>query len=171
MALLDILTAPNPHLHRKARPVEKVDTGTQKLMDDLLETLYAHGAIGLASVQVGMLQRVIVIDLGERHTCSIKPLFMANPEITYASQALQMTTEACLSVPNFTGNITRPLEVQVSYLDENNVQKTLTAEGLLADCIQHEIDHLNGVLYIQHLSSLRRNLILSKLTKTKRNRR
>ncbi|OGW12308.1 MAG: hypothetical protein A2W77_02215 [Nitrospinae bacterium RIFCSPLOWO2_12_39_16] len=118
-----------------------------------------------------MLQRVIVIDLGERHTCSIKPLFMANPEITYASQALQMTTEACLSVPNFTGNITRPLEVQVSYLDENNVQKTLTAEGLLADCIQHEIDHLNGVLYIQHLSSLRRNLILSKLTKTKRNRR
>lgn len=171
MAILDILTAPDARLYRKARSLEKVDARVRKLMDDLLETLNAHDAIGLASVQVGIPQRVIVIALGEQHSDSVKPLLMANPEITHASQPLQTRPEACLSVPNFTGRVTRPLEIQVSYLDKNNEKKNLTADGLLAACIQHEIDHLNGILYIQHLSSLRRNLIFSKLAKAKRTQR
>ena|SRR3990167_11033726 len=171
MAILEILTAPDPRLHRKAAPVEKVDAPLRKLMDDLLETLYENKGIGLASVQAGVSKRVIAVDLGKHPTASPKPLLMANPEITWMSPTLQTTTEACLSVPNFSGNVERPFEIQVSYLDENNKTQNIKAEGLLADCLQHEIDHLNGILYIQHLSSLKRNLILDKLTKAKRNQR
>ncbi len=171
MAILEILTAPDPRLTTKALPVETVDGSVRKLMDDLLETLYENRGVGLAAVQVGIHKRVITIDLGDKHGTAPKPLFMANPELIQLSSTTQTTTEACLSVPNFSGDVIRPLEVSVSYLDENNQQRTLEASGLLADCIQHEIDHLNGILYINHLSSLKRNLILSKLTKLKRKQR
>lgn len=167
MAALEILAAPDPRLLTKAFPVEKVDRGIRKLMDDLLETLYDNNGIGLAAIQAGIQKRVVVIDLGERDGILSKPLLMANPELKWVSPATQITKEGCLSVPGYYENVIRSLEVQVSYIDENNKKQLLTAKGLLADCIQHEIDHLNGILFIEHLSSLKRNLILSKLRKKK----
>lgn len=171
MAILEILTAPDSRLTMKSLPVEKVDASVRKLMNNLLETLYDNNGVGIAAVQTGIHQRVIAIDIGGRHNISPKPLFMANPELTWLSPATQVTAEACLSIPNFSGNVTRPLEIGVSYLDENNQKRTLEVSGLMADCIQHEIDHLDGILYIEHLSSLKRNLILSKLSRIKRKQR
>jgi peptide deformylase len=168
MALLKILTAPNPRLHEKALPVEKVDKSVRKLMDDLLETMYHKNGIGLASVQAGIPKRVMVVDLGERHGIPFKPRLMANPELQWVSLETQTTEEGCLSVPQFYAKITRPLEAHVSYLDENNQRQYLKAQGLLADCIQHEIDHLNGILFIDHLSSLKRTMVLRKLIKDKK---
>lgn len=168
MAVLNILTAPDPRLLAMALPVEKVDQGIRKLMDDLLDTLYHRNGVGFAAPQVNIQKRVVVIDIGERDHVSFKPLLMANPELKWVSPATQITKEGCLSVPGFYENVVRPLEIQVSYIDENNTPQLLSAKGLLADCIQHEIDHLNGVLFIEHLSSLKRHLILSKLRKEKR---
>jgi peptide deformylase len=171
MAILNILTAPDPRLLSTALPVDKVDSNTRKIRDDLFDTLYDKKGLGLAAVQVNILKRLIVIDLGERDGVPFKPLFMANPELLKVSTTTQVTEEACLSVPGFYGKITRSLEVDVTYLDENNQKQVLSASGLLADCIQHEIDHLNGILYINHLSSLKKNLILSKLRRNKRKQR
>lgn len=171
MAILEILTAPDSRLTMKSLPVEKVDTSVRKLMNNLLETLYDNKGIGIAAVQTGIHQRVIAIDIRDTHNISPKPLFMANPELTWLSPVTQVTAEACLSIPNFSGNVTRPLEIGVTYLDENNQKRTLEVSGLMADCIQHEIDHLDGILYIEHLSSLKRNLILSKLSRIKRKQR
>ncbi|OJW53997.1 MAG: peptide deformylase [Alphaproteobacteria bacterium 41-28] len=171
MAVLDILRAPDPRLHAIGIPVEKVDRGVRKTMDDLLETLYHKNGIGLAAIQAGIQKRVVVIDLGERNGIPLKPLLMANPELQWVSPATQKTQEGCLSVPGYYENVVRPLEIRVSYLDENNQNQLLSARDLLADCIQHEIDHLNGVLFIEHISSLKRHLILSKLRKEKKQRR
>ena len=168
MALLEILTAPDPRLNERAQPVEKVDRTVRKLMDDLLETMYYENGMGLASVQAGIHKRVIVIDLGERHGIPFKPRLMANPEIQWVSSEIQVTEEGCLSVPNVYVKVTRPLEAHVSYVDENNKRQHLKARGLLADCLQHEIDHLNGILFIDHLSSLKRTMILRKLVKDKK---
>ncbi|HUX79767.1 MAG TPA: peptide deformylase [Alphaproteobacteria bacterium] len=171
MAVLDILIAPDPRLLAKAIPVETVDRGIRKLMDDLLESLYHKNGVGLAAIQVGIQKRVVVIDLGERNGVPFKPLLMANPELKWVSPATQITKEGCLSVPGYYENVVRPMEIQVSYTDENNQIKNLSTKGLLADCIQHEIDHLNGTLFIEHISSLKRHLILSKLRKEKKPRR
>lgn len=171
MAFFEILTAPDPRLLVKAPPVEKVNSEIRKLMDNLLDTLHHRDGLGLASTQVGISKRVVVIDLGERYGIRSKPLLMANPELQWVSTDTQVTQEGCLSLPSFYENVVRPLEVHVSYVDENNQQQRLEASGLLADCIQHEIDHLNGVLFIEHLSSLKRNLILSKLYKNKKKQR
>ena len=171
MTVLNILTAPSPQLLNKALPVEKVDKEIRKLMYDLLETLYSHNGVGLAAIQVGVQKRVITIDLGERNGLPFKPLLMANPELRSVSPATQITKEGCLSVPGYYENVIRPLEIQVSYLNENNQTQLLSARGLLADCIQHEIDHLNGILFIDHISSLKRNLILSKLRKEQKKKR
>lgn len=165
MKNFDILTAPDPRLLQKALPVVKVDSSVRKLMDQLLETMYLNRGIGLASVQVGIHKRVIVIDLGERDGVSSKPLLMANPELLWASSSTQKTEEGCLSVPGHYADVVRSLDVRVSYLDENNKMQQLEASGLLADCIQHEIDHLNGILFIEHLSFLKRKFIFNKLLK------
>lgn len=165
---LEILTAPDPRLKEKAYPVEKVDSSVRKLMDQLLETMYRERGIGLASIQLGIRKRVIVIDLGERDGISFKPLLMANPELLWISDRLQTTQEGCLSVPGHYANVIRPLEVHASYLDENNQKQFLKASDLLADCLQHEIDHLNGILFVEHLSFLKRKLILDKLIKEKK---
>ncbi len=167
MALLDILTVPDPRLREKSLPVEKVDRGIRTLRDNLFETLYHVNAAGLAAPQVGVQKRVVVIDVGEQDNTPSKPLFMVNPEIQWASATTQVTTEGCFSVPTFFENVVRSLEIKVSYLDENNHPQLLSATGLLADCIQHEIDHLNGVLFIDHLSVLKRTLILTKIRKRK----
>lgn len=165
---LEILIAPDPRLKETALPVEKVDDPIRKLMDKLLELMYAERGIGLAASQLGVRKRVIVIDLGERNGIPFQPLLMANPELLWASPTLQTTQEGCLSVPGHFADVKRPLNVRVSYIDENNQKQILEADGLLADCIQHEIDHLNGVLFIEHLSFLKRNLILNKLIKEKK---
>ncbi|HYG86489.1 MAG TPA: peptide deformylase [Azospirillum sp.] len=167
MALLPILVAPHPVLKQKAKPVAKVDARIAKLMDDMLETMYDAKGIGLAAPQVGVLERIIVVDVHEKDEPS-NPLKMANPEIVWASDELVPCEEGCLSVPEQYAEVTRPKAVRVRYLDQQNEIRELEAEGMLATCIQHEIDHLNGVLFVDHLSMLKRNMILRKLQKQQR---
>lgn len=165
MSGLEILIAPDPRLQQKALPVEKVDRSIRTLMDQLLETMYLKQGIGLAAIQAGIKKRVIVVDIKEQDGLPFKPLLMVNPELLWTSSALQTTQEGCLSVPGHYANVVRPLEIRLSYLDENNTPQRLEAKGLLADCIQHEIDHLNGILFIEHLSFLKRKIILNKVIK------
>lgn len=166
--ILDILTTPDPRLHLKAQSVDRVDRSIRKLMDDMLETLHGKRGVGLAAIQVGIQKRVIVVDLEEDEGVPFKPLLMVNPELKWVSLETQVTAEGCLSVPHYYAEVTRPFEIQVSYVDENNQTQLLSTQGLLADCIQHEIDHLNGILFIEHLSPLKRKLILTKFFKAKR---
>ena len=166
MALLPILTAPDPRLKKKSKPVDAVDAEIGRLMDDMLETMYAAPGIGLAAPQVGVLKRVIVLDI-EREDVKTGPLFMANPEIIEVSDEDATYEEGCLSVPEHYADVVRPAHVRVRYLDRHNQTKEIDCEGLLATCLQHEIDHLDGVLFIDHISSLKRNMILRKLLKAR----
>ncbi|KAF0098196.1 MAG: N-formylmethionyl-tRNA deformylase [Rhodospirillaceae bacterium] len=167
MALLPILTAPDPRLKKKSLPVETVDAGVRQLMDDMLETMYDAPGIGLAAPQVGVLKRVIVLDI-DREDTKTGPLFMANPEIVEASDEDVSYEEGCLSVPDHYSDVVRPAKVTVRYLDRDGKQQDLACEGLLATCVQHEIDHLDGVLFIDHISALKRNMILRKLLKARK---
>ena len=167
MAIKPILTAPDPRLKKKSLPVASVDAEVRQLMDDMLETMYAAPGIGLAAPQVDVLKRVIVLDI-EREDTKTGPLFMANPEIVEASDEDATYEEGCLSVPEHYADVVRPAKVTVRYLDRDNVEQNLTCEGLLATCIQHEIDHLDGILFVDHISSLKRNMILRKLLKTRK---
>jgi peptide deformylase len=167
MALLPIITAPDPRLKQIAKPVEKVDADVRKLMADMLETMYAAPGIGLAAPQVGMLQRVIVLDLA-REDEEPQPLKMANPEIVWVSDDDAIYNEGCLSLPEHYADVARPARCKVRYLDEQNEIRMLEAEGLLATCVQHEIDHLEGILFVDHLTALKRNMILRKLLKAKK---
>jgi len=167
MAQLDIIIAPDPRLKRKAAPVANVDAATAKLMADMLETMYAAPGVGLAGPQVGVLKRIIVIDTG-RDEAPPAPLKMANPEIVWASDERKPHEEGCLSLPQEYEMVTRPERVRVRYLDENNAVQEIEAEGLLAVAIQHEMDHLEGVLFVDHISSLKRNIILRRLAKQKK---
>lgn len=168
MALLTILHSPDPRLREKALPVETVDRTVRTLMDNLLETLYNVNGLGLASTQVGINKRVIVVNVAEQENEPSRPLVMANPELLWVSPSTQVTHEGCYSIPGFYEKVTRPLDIKVTYLDENNKTQDLTASGLLSACIQHEIDHLNGVLFIDNISALKRNIILHKLRKEKK---
>jgi len=167
MALLPILVAPDPRLNQKAKPVAKVDARVRKLMDDMLETMYIAPGIGLAAPQVGVLERVIVLDLAHEGEAP-RPLRMANPELLWVSDEDAVYNEGCLSLPEHYADVTRPARIKVRYLDENNKTIELEAEGLLATCIQHEMDHLQGILFIDHLTALKRNIILRKLLKAKK---
>jgi peptide deformylase len=167
MALLPILVAPDPRLKVKAKPVAKVDAETRQLMADMLETMYAAPGIGLAAPQVGVAKRVIVVDCA-REGEPPQPYKLANPEILWQSEELATYNEGCLSLPEHYADVTRPAAIRVRYLDEQNEIRELEAEGLLATCIQHEMDHLEGVLFVDHLSSLKRGIILRKLSKAKR---
>lgn len=167
MALLPILTAPDPRLKKTAKPVAAVDDAVRKLMDDMLETMYKAPGIGLAAPQVGVLQRVIVLDVA-REDEPPQPLRMANPELTWVSDDDAVYNEGCLSVPDHYADVVRPAAIKVRYLDEQNESRELQADGLLATCIQHEIDHLDGILFIDHLTALKRNIILRKLLKAKK---
>ena len=161
MAKKQIITIPNPLLRKISEPVTSVNNEEKKLMDDMLETMYAAPGIGLAAVQVGVLKRIIVIDLskdGEKKT----PLFIVNPQITFKSDDLISYEEGCLSIPNQFAEIKRPSSCKVNFLDYNGKKKEINADGLLATCIQHEVDHLNGILFIDHLSKLKKDLILKK---------
>ena len=167
MSKLDILIAPDPRLKQVAAPVKEVDDGIRRLMDDMLETMYAAPGIGLAAPQVGRLVRVIVVDVAEKDE-EPQPYRMANPEVVRASETERLMNEGCLSLPDYYADVERPDTVTVSYLDETGTPRTLEAEGMLSTCIQHEIEHLDGVLFVDHLSLVKRNIILRKLQKAKR---
>jgi peptide deformylase len=167
MALLPILTAPDPALKKISAPVKQVDASVRKLMDDMLETMYHAPGIGLAAPQVGVLKRVIVLDLA-REGEEPQPLRLANPEVIWVSDEDVTYNEGCLSVPEHYADVARPAACRVKYLGQDNKQQEIAAEGLLATCLQHEIDHLDGVLFIDHLTSLKRNMILRKLLKAKK---
>ena len=167
MAILPILVAPDPRLKQKAKPVETVDAATAALMEDMLETMYDAPGIGLAAPQVGVSRRVLVLDVG-RNEDEREPVRMANPEILWVSDEDNTYEEGCLSVPEHYAQVVRPKAVRVRYLDQDNVVRELNADGLLATVVQHEMDHLDGILFIDHISSLKRNMILRKLTKAKK---
>lgn len=174
MTKLIIRTIPDPVLRQKAKAVACVDERIRTLMHDMLETMYEDG-IGLAANQVGILERIITVDISESRDGS-EALMMANPEIIWKSEETFTCREGCLSVradpqDNSSGlfaNITRPGKIRVSYLDENNQKQEIEAEDLLSQCIQHEIDHLDGILFIDHLSALKRNMIIRKIEKLRR---
>ena len=167
MTIRKILTEPDPFLRQKSKKVEVVDNETRLLMDDMLETMYAAPGIGLAAIQVGVPKRVIVIDLardGEKKA----PLYFINPEILTNSNNKATYEEGCLSVPGQFAEISRPDKCKVRFLDYNGEEKILETEGLLATCIQHEMDHLEGILFIDYLSKLKKNMIVKKLSKHKK---
>ena len=166
MAKLPIIPAPDPRLKVKCKPVDSVDDRIRRLMDDMLETMYDAPGIGLAAPQVGVARRVIVVDVDDDG--SPGPLRMANPELIEAGAEMASYDEGCLSLPNQFGLVERPARIRVRYLDETNTVRELEAGGLLATCIQHEMDHLEGILFVDRISALKRGIILRKLTKAKR---
>jgi peptide deformylase len=168
MALLPVLIAPDPRLKLKAKPVVKVDSTIRELMDDMLETMYVAPGIGLAAPQVGQPLRIIVADVARDEEEQKQPLRMANPEILWRSEELATYNEGCLSLPEHYADVTRPAVIRVRYIDHENEIREMAAEGLLATVIQHEMDHLEGVLFVDHISPLKRNIILRKLAKTRR---
>jgi peptide deformylase len=167
MARLPILIAPDPRLKLKAQPVERVDPAVRRLMDDMLETMYAAPGIGLAAPQVGADKRVIVVDI-TREGEPRQPLLMANPQLLWVSEEENTYDEGCLSVPEQYAEVVRPARVKVRYLDHENEIRELSADGLLATVVQHEMDHLDGILFIDHLTNLKRGMILRKLAKSRK---
>ncbi len=167
MSKRKIVIEPDPILRKKSENLEKVDNDLKKLMDDMLETMYAAPGIGLAAVQIGILKRLIVIDISKDNEKK-NPLFLINPEITFKSKNTSSYEEGCLSLPGQFAEIERPAECHLNYIDYNGKKKKLKADGLLATCIQHEIDHLNGVLFIDYLSKLKKDMIIKKLAKHKK---
>ena len=167
MALRKILTEPNKILREKSLKVEQVDKDLQTLMDDMLETMYAAPGIGLAAIQVGVPKRVIVLDLAQKDSPK-NPMYFVNPEIIEKSKTNSTYEEGCLSVPGQFAEIDRPDKCHIKYLDYHGQQKEIKAEGMLATCIQHEIDHLEGILFIDYLSKLKKSMIVKKLSKHKK---
>lgn len=174
MAIMNIIKIPDPVLKTAAEPVATVDDDVRALMDDMLQTMYDAPGIGLAAPQVGVLKRVIVVDVAKREATEEEPevepdpIFLANPEIIWQSDETSEYEEGCLSIPEVYEMVTRPASVTVRYLDRDGASRELECSGIMATCVQHEIDHLNGVLFIDHISRLKRQLIMRKFTKAKR---
>lgn len=167
MTIRPILTAPDPRLKAVSEPVARVDDETRKLADDLLETMYAADGIGLAAVQVGVPKRMLVMDIAQQQG-SREPMVFINPKIVWASEEMAKFEEGCLSVPEIWDDVERPANIRAEYQDRDGKLQTLEADGLLACCLQHEMDHLEGVLFLDHLSKLKRSIALRKLAKAKR---
>lgn len=163
-----IITIPAPALRETAKPVTQVDDAVRTQIDRMLETMYGASGIGLAANQVGLLNRIIVVDVQQREDeeGTRAPIALVNPEITWESGEVWDYKEGCLSIPEHYADVTRPYSIRVKYLDRAGKTQELEADGLLSTCLQHEIDHLNGVLFIDHLSRLKRNMILRKMEKT-----
>ena len=177
MSTRPIICIPDPILRKVSDPVDTVDGGVRALMDDMLETMYDAPGIGLAAIQIAVPRRVVVIDCaaredeeGEPITPQPKPLFLANPEIIWTSEETNTHEEGCLSIPEYFENVDRPSQCQVRYLDYHGKTQERLCEGLLATCLQHEIDHLNGVLFIDYLSRLKRDRVMRKFQKAARER-
>jgi peptide deformylase len=168
MTVRPILKLPDPLLRTASKPVAAVDDEVRALFDDMLETMYDAPGIGLAAVQVGVAKRLVVADVVKEENAPRRPLFFANPEIVWASDTLAEYEEGCLSIPEVYDMVTRPDAVRVKFLDRDGRPQEMHCTGLLATCIQHEIDHLNGVLFIDHLSRLKRERITRRFVKAKR---
>ena len=167
MTIKTIITEPNEILRQVSKPVIRVGNDERKLMDDMLETMYAANGIGLAAIQIGIPKRIIVMDISKDG--NKKPMFFVNPIIKNKDKEKTTYEEGCLSVPNYFAEVDRPKYCEVEYLDYNGESKILKADGLLATCIQHEMDHLEGILFIDYLSKLKKTMIVKKLSKKKNN--
>jgi peptide deformylase len=164
MAVRDIITLPDPRLRLVSEPIGNFDGGVRRLIADMFETMYEAPGIGLAAIQVGVPQRVVTMDLAKKDE-QRNPRVYINPEILWVSEELSTYEEGCLSIPEYYDEVERPAQVRVRYLDLDGAAQELEANGLLATCLQHEIDHLNGVLFIDHLSKLKRSRVIKKFTK------
>jgi peptide deformylase len=167
MSIRPILTAPDPRLKAVSKAVDKVDAETRRLIDDMTESMYAADGIGLAAVQIGVPKRIIVMDLDQKDGKK-NPRVFVNPKILWASNELATFEEGCLSVPDIWEDVERPAKIKAEHLDRDGKPVLLEADGLLATCLQHEMDHLEGVLFIDHISRLKRSMALRKLQKAKR---
>ncbi|MBB3426398.1 MULTISPECIES: peptide deformylase [unclassified Rhizobium] len=164
MTIKPLIILPDPLLRQASKPIEQIDTEIQRLADDMLETMYDAPGIGLAAIQIGVPRRMLVIDVareGEEKT----PLVFINPEIVASSDERSVYEEGCLSIPDYYAEVERPARVTVKHLDRNGKEQLTEADGLLATCVQHEIDHLNGVLFIDYISRLKREMVIKKFTK------
>lgn len=167
MAKREIIILPDPLLRTMSKPVKTVDSSTRKLMDDMLETMYEAPGIGLAAVQIGVPQRLVVIDTSKEGE-EKQPLFLVNPEITWSSEEEADYEEGCLSIPEYFDMVTRPKEIRLRYLDRQGEPREQLCSGVLATCVQHEIDHLNGVLFIDYLTKLKRDRVVKKFVKAQK---
>ncbi len=167
MSIRPILTAPDPRLKAVSEPVAQVDAELRTLIADMIETMYDADGIGLAAIQVGVAKRLLVLDIDQKDGGK-NPRVFINPVITAASEETAVMEEGCLSVPEIWDEVERPVRITVEYLDGDGQPQTLEADGLLATCLQHEMDHLDGVLFLDHLSKLKRSMALKKLAKAKR---
>lgn len=177
MTILPLVICPDPRLKTVSKPLEKVDDEARALFDTMLETMYAMKGIGLAAIQVGVAKRMLVMDLGKgssRYPDSGEgkphPLCLANPEIIWASEEKSPYEEGCLSFPGQYAEVWRPAQVKVKYLDYHGHEQVLEADGLLATCVQHEMDHLNGITFVDYLSSVKRDIIIRKVKKREKNK-
>jgi len=168
MAKRPILILPDPLLRKVAAPVERVDDRVRQLAEDMLETMYDAPGIGLAAPQVGVLERVVVCDVVTEEGAEPEPRVLVNPEVIARHEETKVYEEGCLSIPEYTEDVTRPAQVTVRFTDLQGEERELQADGLLAVCLQHEIDHLNGVLFIDHLSRLKRERVIKKFQKQAR---
>lgn len=167
MAIRPLVIAPDERLNKPSATVEAVTDEVRVLLDDMLETMYANDGIGLAAVQIGVHLRCIVLDVAVREGRN-EPIKLINPEILEESQDISVFQEGCLSFPDQFSDVERPEKVTVRYMDEHGVQKTMQCDGIMATCIQHEIDHINGVVFVDHISKLKRDMIHKKLIKAKK---
>ncbi|MBB3656039.1 peptide deformylase [Rhizobium sp. BK650] len=164
MTIKPLIILPDPVLRQVSKPIERVDADLQRLSDDMLETMYDAPGIGLAAIQIGVPRRMLVIDLSKEGE-EKQPLVFINPEIVSSSEDRSVYEEGCLSIPDYYAEVERPAKVTVKYLDREGKEQSVEADGLLATCLQHEIDHLNGVLFIDHISRLKREMVIKKFTK------
>ena len=177
MSLQNIIILPDHRLRQVSEPVSMVDDGIRTLMDDMLETMYDAPGIGLAAIQIAVAKRIIVCDVSKPDDDAEEdapprrdPVFLVNPEITWVSEDKRVYEEGCLSIPDFYADVERPASVKVGFVDRTGTRQEIEADGLLATCLQHEIDHLNGVLFIDHISRLKRERVVRKFTKDAKRR-
>jgi peptide deformylase len=169
MSIKPLIILPDPVLRQVSKPVERVDAPLRQLADDMLETMYDAPGIGLAAIQIGEPLRLLVIDLAKEGETPAPHVFI-NPEIVESSDARSVYEEGCLSIPDYYAEVERPASVRVTYVDRDGKQQEMLAEGLMATCLQHEIDHLNGVLFIDHISKLKRDMVVRKFKKLARDK-
>jgi peptide deformylase len=165
MALREILILPDKRLRQVSEPVKKIDAGIRKLVEDMFETMYDAPGIGLAAIQIGTPKRVVTMDLSKKEETEKNPQVFINPEILWRSEEKATYEEGCLSIPEYYGDVERPAQVKVKYLDLEGKTHEIEANGLLATCLQHEIDHTNGILFIDHLSKLKRDRVIKRFAK------
>lgn len=164
MAVLDIVTLPDPILRKQSDPIERVDDDLRRLVDNMFETMYDAPGIGLAGIQVGVARRLFTVDVADKDQ-EKNPICMINPKIIWQSDEISSYEEGCLSIPEYYAEVERPAEIKIAFMDQFGKDQELHCDGLLATCVQHEFDHLNGALFIDYLSKLRRDRVIKKFTK------